>query len=451
MRLRTRQEMGWPSWAALFLLLWGTHSSVWADSKDILSHFQVSITVQEEYNSNIDLTSKNKKDDFITTLSPGLKFSTLRRSPVTGAFRQAPTAEEKYGMELDFHPGFVFYAKEHEDNYVSLNGTLNAWYALTQRLQFRLRDNLIRSDEIRETDYSPSAIEGQYLLSRTMKRVPYLRNVFEPSLQYQFGQGDMVTINYQNNVYNIQGRTGEDSVENFVNPKVTYWFDIRNGISLEYGLTLGNFERSPDLTGHMAAGRYTYRFNPRTSIFGDYTQVWRDFESPGISYLIYRPSIGAEHAFSRTLSGRLQLGYYWEDPERGSSLAMPFYDILLTQRGRRTTYTLSFQGGYTEDYFDAENLGFAQYRRAIGRMTHQVLEKIAVGIFSSYEWAKYTESVAGGKKPKDQIWAVGGNASYQISRWLSASLDLTHRENHSNISDRDYSEYRGVLRITAQY
>ena len=86
-------------------------------SEDILSHFQVYITVQEEYDSNIDLTpNRLKRDDFITTISPGFKFSTTPKSPVTGEFRPAPTAEEKYGVDLDFNAGFNFYAKNHEDN-----------------------------------------------------------------------------------------------------------------------------------------------------------------------------------------------------------------------------------------------------------------------------------------------------------------------------------------------
>ena len=36
--------------------------------------------------------------------------------------------------------GFVFYAKNHEDNYISLNGLLNAWYAFNKNLSFRVRD-----------------------------------------------------------------------------------------------------------------------------------------------------------------------------------------------------------------------------------------------------------------------------------------------------------------------
>ena len=421
-------------------------------SEDIFSHFQAYITVQEEYNSNIDLApNRFKRDDFITTITPGFKFSTTLKSPVTGDFRQTSTAEEKYGVDLDFNAGFNFYAKEHDDNYISLNGTLNAWYAFTKNLSFRVRDSLIRSNEIREADYSATALPGQNLLSRTNRREPYYRNVFEPSVEYRFGRENIVALNYRNNIYRIKSELSEDSMENYINPKINYWFNIRHGVSFEYGLTLGDFQRTPDLVGHMATGRYTYRFNPRTSIFGEYTQLRRDFDPPSIDYVVYRPSIGIEHAFNPTLNARVQLGYYRADPQKGSAVDGPFFDVLLTQRAQRTTYTLSLQGGYAEDFFTAENQGFTQYYRALGRITHQLLQRLSVGLYGSYEWAKYPGTSIEDKTPKDQIRAVGGNASYQILRWLTVSLDASHRENRSNISDRGYSEYRGMFRVTASY
>jgi predicted porin len=460
--------------SGLLLLLLPTIVHAW--SEDILSHFQVYMTAEEEYNSNIDLTTNRlKRNDFITTVSPGLKFSTLPKSPVTGEFTRTPTAEDRFGFDLDFRAGFVFYAKEHDDNYISLNGNLNAWYAFTRNFTFRVRDYLIRSDEIRESDYSATALPGQDLLSRMNIREPYFRNVFEPSIEYRFGRENSIVLNYRNNIYDIKSSTAEDSRENYFNPRLTYWFNIRHGVYLEYGFTLADLENSPDWKGHMATGRYMYRFNPQTSIFVEYTQLWRNFdnpsvgENPSIDYVVYRPSIGIEHAFSPTLSARVQGGYYWMDPHREGSWVFdrdssswiwislakssdgPFFDVLLTKRAQKTTYTLSLQGGYTEDFFTSENLGFAQYYRALGRVTHQLLQRMTVGFFGSYEWAKYPGTVIEDKTPKDNIWAIGADASYQILKWLRVSLDASHRENRSNISDRDYSEYRGILRITATY
>jgi hypothetical protein len=436
-------------YALCALLLW-IPSMAHAELGDLFKYFQPYIAVQEEYNSNIDLTPTNRREDYITTVSPGLRFSTLPRSEVTRA-QQAPSAEQKFGMDLDFNAGFVFYAREEDNNYTSLNGSLNAWYSFSPKLSFRVRDYLIRSDDIREADFSATAIEGQTLISRTTRRVPYYRNVVEPSVEYRFGKENTFGINYRNNTYRIKSQLFEDSMENNINPRLSYWFNIRNGITLDYGFTLGDFERSPDFVGHTITGRYTYRFNPRTSVFGEYTYLLRDFEPPSNDYDVHRPSLGISHSFSPTLSGSAQAGYYWQNPERGSTTDGVFYDVSVAQRAQNTTYTFSFQGGYSEDFFTAENLGFTKYYRAIGRVNHQLLEKTTVGLFSSYEWIKYYGDVVETPRRIDHIWAVGGDAAYQLFRWLRLSLEGSYRENHSNFDTADYTEYRGIFRITASF
>jgi hypothetical protein len=352
---------------------------------------------------------------------------------------------------LDYRIGYVFYGKKTFDDYWSHQGTLNTWYTLAPRLTFRARDYLIRSEEPREGDYSQEAIEGQSLLGTDRGRAVYFRNVFEPSCEYQFGEEDRVSINYRNNIYRNQSDLYEDSQENYISPRVAYWFDIRNGIHLEYGLTLGDFERTADLVGHTAIGRYTFRFNPRTSIFGEYAYRKRDFETPSltaaesIDYDIHSPGLGMEHAFSPTLLGRVRVGYYWMIPRVGSTTKGIQYDVSLTKSAGRTTYTVASQGGYTEDYFTAENLGFVKTYRVIGTITHQLTERVSTGVSSSFQWSKDSE------KRKDRIWESSGNISYQLFDWLLLTLVPSYRQNHSNILEREYKEYRGMFRIMATY
>ena len=76
-------KMSWTGWfMALFLIL--IPLEAYADLRDFLLKFQPSITVEEEYNNNIFLTPKNKVDDFMTTIYPGLRFSTKERSEAIG-------------------------------------------------------------------------------------------------------------------------------------------------------------------------------------------------------------------------------------------------------------------------------------------------------------------------------------------------------------------------------
>jgi hypothetical protein len=425
-----KRKMNWVRWFISILFFIGIPSIVHADWGDILSKFQPYISLEEEFNDNIFLSAHNRVDDFITSIYPGLKFS---------------TKDSNYGVDLDYRLGLVFYAKETNNDFVGHSGTLNAWYTLDRRLTFRVSDYLIRSEEPRELEYTPEALPIQYQLGTERTRSVYLRNVFEPSVQYQFGKEDFFSINYRNNFYDNQSRLYESSRENYINPKLAYWFDIRNGIVLEYGLTLGKFEKSPDLTGHMATARYIYRFDPRTSVFGDYTFLRRDFDSPGIDYDVHRPTIGIEHAFSPTLSVKAQLGYFWENPKKGSKTSDPYYDISFTQRAEKTTYTLLFQGGYREDYFTAQNLGFTKYHRGVGTIRHQLKERLTVGLSGSLERAKL------GTGQRDWIYGIWGNASYQILKWLNLALEVSHREDHSNIDTSNYSEYRGIFRATATF
>lgn len=450
---RKRKMAGWVIGFVSIVLIFGNPSMGDADVKDMISKFQPYITIEEEFNDNINLTARHRLDDLITTISPGLRFSTLTRPAA---------AEERYGVDLDFRAGLVFYAKEEDNDYISLHGTLSAWYKLGKGFAFRVREYLIRSDEPRERDYAAGALPGQYLLGTQRGRDVYFRNVFEPSLEYRFGRENLVSIHYRNNVYDSQSRWVEDSMENYISPSLTYWFNIRNGVFLQYGFTRGTFDgvsvqlssgnlrdvvRSPDFSVHSGMGRYTYRFNPRTSIFGEYSFVSRHFDSSSTEpdYDIHAPSMGISHAFSPSLDGSGQVGYYWQDPQRGSTMGGLSYRASLSKRLAKTSFSLAFQGGYTEDYFSVENLGFSKYHRLIGTVTHRFMERITIGGYGSLERGKSRGDLI------DRIWGVGVSGSYQILRWVMASLEVSHRENHSKISDRDYSEYRAILRVTATF
>jgi hypothetical protein len=473
----------WMNGLILGLWLLGNTSVVHADVKDLLSNLEPYITLETEYSSNINLTPQNRIHDLITTISPGLRFSTYPRLDIPrlpeldisiqhtleaitqqGVETLRPLSEpiratEKYGLDLDYRLGFVFYAKEEDNNFIGQEGTLNAWYTVGRNLTFGVTDFMIRSEEPREQELTPGgALSNEFLLGTQRQRSIYLRNVFEPSVEYRFGAEDRLSLRYRSNIYDNQSILVEDSRENFISPRLNYWFDIKNGVLMEYGLLFGDFERSPDLLGHAARARYIHRLNPRTSLFGEYIFLDRNFESqaqitipplsptlPGIDYYVHAPTLGIEHAFSPATTGRVQLGYFWQDPRRGSHMEGPVYDILFKQRFEKTTAALFFEGGFREDFFTAENLGFAKFHRGTGAVIHQLKERLFLEFSGSGERAKFTDGRA------DWIWEVRSVGSYQILKWLTVALEGAHREDHSNNDGFDYSEYRGIFRITGTF
>ena len=76
-KARNRQRtMGWMAGFVLILSVVGVQGVTGAELKEILLKFQPYIWVDETYTNNVDLTKTNKKSDFITTISPGIRFST---------------------------------------------------------------------------------------------------------------------------------------------------------------------------------------------------------------------------------------------------------------------------------------------------------------------------------------------------------------------------------------
>jgi hypothetical protein len=398
---------------------------------ELLSQFHPSLTVKEEYNDNINLTSANKKEDYITTVQPGLKYSNM---------------DKVSGVDLEALVGYVFYGKNSNLNYLSASGNLNVKYLTPEHINFYFKDSFTRSDSPREQEYFTTTADNKYILATQTERAVYWRNVAAPTVEYQFGAENRVGVNYRNNVYQTESKTAQNSIENYINPFMSYWFDRRNGIYLEYGYTSGDFQASPDLNGHRLNARYTNRFSEKSSAFADYTYSVRNFtNASSMDYDIHEPFIGVIYAFTPTLNGSVQVGYYLQSPKVGSKNDGLSFKGELANLDPRTTYRLSVQGGYTEDYFTSENLGFQRYYRLTGSLTHFLEKRLSVGCLGSVERSEYDPD------RRDTTWGVTGTASYMPAKWLTFSLEVAHRDRQSNVPLNEYTENRVMVMATATY
>ena len=58
----------------------------------------------------------------------------------------------------------------------------------------------------------------------------------------------------------------------------------------------------------------------------------------------------------------------------------------LPSASKETSYTLTFDSGYREQYFTANTLGnqgFSKYYQALATVTHQLRERLSVGLTGS--------------------------------------------------------------------
>jgi hypothetical protein len=415
-----------------FPLLLCLNAASLAYGEELLSKFHPYISLKEEYSDNLNLTQTNKKEDFFTTVQPGIKFSNMDRQA---------------GVDLDYSLGAVFYGKYDNLNYISHNASLNAKYLTSEHINFYLKESFIRSDDPQEREYFTTDADNKYVLATKTDRTVYWRNVVAPTIEYQFGPENRLGLNYRNNIYRTQSDSGQNSQEDYINPFFSYWFDKQNGISLDYGLTYGKFDKNPDLTGHRANARYTNRFSAKSSAFVEYTYSKRTYaELSTADYDIHEPNVGMTFALSPTLTASVQAGYFWMQPKTGDGKDGYSYKGELANIDPRTTYRLSLQGGYTEDFFTAENLGFNRYHRLTGSLNHMLGPRMSVGCFGNLELVEFS-----GPEHRDTTWGIGGRASYMPLKWLTLALEVSHKDRQSDVSSYEYTENRGMFTITATY
>ena len=72
----TGKKRDWLKGLAFILFLFSFPAAALADWVDVMRKFQPRISLMEEYTDNLFYTKTNTVDDFLTTISPGLTFST---------------------------------------------------------------------------------------------------------------------------------------------------------------------------------------------------------------------------------------------------------------------------------------------------------------------------------------------------------------------------------------
>ena len=397
------------------------------------------IFATEQYTSNVNLTNANQKSDWITTIGPGIRLA---------------VNDPSFGADLTGNFGYNWYANQTRNDYWSIDGALGLRYNPTPQLTFRLRDYILRSQNAVEPNYAQGGQPAQpgVMVGINRSNTPFLRNVVEASVDWQFSRQSSVGILYRNNILrNDDNIAYEDSTENYVRPSFSYWINQRNNIALDYGFTSGTYSRdaglqTPDFTSQNPHGRYTYRFDARMSVFADYIFIYQDNDEPGIDYTVNNPSVGITYNFNPTLIGTAQVGYFWQNPERFNGQTGVTSNLSITQRERQTTYTLSIYSGYQQNQFGFDNTGFNQNFGGTAVISHNVTQRFNVGFTGT---ALYTDNAL--TDQDDWLYTADATASYLLLRWLTLSGRAGYQQRDSDIAANSYDEWHAFLTLTATF
>ena len=399
------------------------------------------VGISEQYDNNINLEETNKQDDWITLIGPSLTFEITTEDTV---------------IALAYDLRYAYYLRNNENNSFrhSLNLSGLEGIPVSEHVTLDLVENLVISED-------PIEISEQTTSTRR-SRDRYYRNTAGVRMHYRFGEQDSLYAGF-NHVLLINDDSSVDDSQSF-NPSagIAYWFNIRNGISLDYFYTRGVIDGPGDFEQHHTTTTYTHQFTPRTQ--ADLTYTFDDFayKTQGEvtvedgettldqrDYVVHAGSLGLSHQFTEYLSGTISGGYYFWDRDQADDESQFTGDATLNGSFRleRGGISLSSSTGYQQQFFEAENLGFTRYYRVSGNFTYQLLEKLTTTLSAFYWRDEYKETTT---NREDNTWGGMANLRYEFSRWLSLSVGYDYRERDSTDNDNDYSDQRFTINLNLE-
>ncbi|MFC1535502.1 hypothetical protein ACFL7M_19325 [Thermodesulfobacteriota bacterium] len=390
-------------------------------------HYEItpSISLNETFDDNIYLDRTNEVSDFITTLSPAITMSIIA---------------EKNDFLFRYSPSLVWYNSENRNNTVRQSGTLTYGHDLTEHVKFDLTDTYLQSEEpIEETE----GVEGV-----RRDRNTYQRNTGRASLRFRFGPENDFVVGYGHSLLENDDIALDDGITQDPFANLTYWFNVKNGLELNYQYSKADFTRDDgtmagdDYDGNTSGIRYIYRFSPQTTGAIGYNYSDRDFEGLTEDYKVHDGNIDFEHALSKNLSLALGGGYFIQknalsDDGKGFS-----YDASMDMQFKGGHFTIGGDGGWDEAYLEAERRGFIKYWGINTNITIQFTETL-----DNYLGATYRKN----KDADSRRWSnLSANYGFRwaFSRRFSLAVEYSCSARDDDVNTGDYNVNRVMLVLT---
>jgi hypothetical protein len=397
-----------------------------------------------EYNDNIDLDRKNKKDDIITTVSAGGTLEVL--GPVSG-------------LRLSYDPGYSFYADNDEFDSWRHNLLGAAWHEFTRQTRLDLTNSFIYSKDPLdagdvEDDQGNIIVQGD---DRRRRRDTFYRNQATARLRHQFGPENSTFAQFTHGLTKYDDPTEEDSQEFSPTAGVTYWFTAWTGMELDGGYTRGIYDEdtTSDFNNYLARLRLNHRLSPRFGLFGEYKQIYRDFDDSDnaagddLDYMVYAPSAGLFYQFDPTLTASLGAGYFYQEIQNDEDEQGPFVnaDINKLWDFQRWNVRTRASSGIDSQDFTSDTRGFERYAQGEIIGVYNFTRDLFGDCSLRY---RYSDFIASEDDEVDHRYTADVGLGYRITRWMSLRVAYQFNKLDAENSTDDYEQNRVYATLTLQ-
>ena len=406
--------------------------------------FEPRITVSSGYTDNVFLNAQDPQSDFITTFTPGFTTQLLSRH---------------MGAELSYDPGYAVYADFNEKNNWRDSANLRAWAELSEDSMLEISDTFLRTED----PLSWEAIE--FMREETVTigeaptvrkgREPYINNLANVTFSHEFTPSSNLALGYTHRLLDNEDPTivSNQSHNPFFN--LAYRPTVRFGIvpHVEY-LRATYDDNIGDFSNWLGALRLEYKFTRHLEGFFQYAHTARDYDRDYNFSLqigrfedfhVYDPSVGVAWQLSQAFTLNGWTGYFLQNMAESKDLGGYYVGGDITWEAEHQKISLEASNGYDRADLGTERLGLTQFVRVMATGSYEFSRHFSGQVSIYYRENEYVQTLI---DRKDRYYGVRAAVEYQIFKWMFISLEYGHNQVDSTRATQEYTENRGLLRVT---
>ncbi len=389
------------------------------------------LTVSTEYNDNIYLRSKNKESDFITYISPAIKYDNFFK---------------KNYLRIFYTPTWTIYYSHPESNTLRHDITFNFSHYFTRHLNLSINEHYIKSEE-------PLEKIGKKI-SQTVRRERnvYERNRVESNLKWQYNKYSYLKLGYIYQFLYNRDPTYDDTNQETFYLKLKRWPDIKHGINLNFFYERNRTSREigrpelPGFDGYEVNMFYSKRMNQRLELNFGFNLIKRGFLEENIKDRYVR-SYFFNVFYRKSPLTDLSFGIFQFRPY-GVGLNKYFtgYRFNIKKKiSKRTQISFFLKRSWDVGYLEARRRGFTRYTRINSSLIKRI-SKTTVFNYSFYYRRNHYYHL---RPSRDTIYIL--NLGLQKEITPSLSVALTYRYDEMTSSVRTYNYVSHSISFSFQY
>jgi hypothetical protein len=405
-----------------------------------------SIELREEYTDNFDLTEDNRRSNFRSTVSPGLRIGI--NSPLTTGL-----------IDFTFAPSYDTVTDDVAYFYSLLAQVV--WQA-NPRWQLTVADTFTHSDEPSQADRLGLRTQRDTFTANTLSLTSdYLIGTVATRGFYRWGT--------------FSDDTGEDTTSHLLGANATIPLYRINSVFAGYEYLTAKTEGGTDTPGQQAGARGDqfdvngHEVNVAVSrqsttlrtvgVKGSYAFRTVTDDIGDAHYQIWTAAVFTKYALPGRLTLEGSLGATGLTSDIGASVGPKLFSATrISYEFGRAIATLAFDSGLSETFSGGENFGVVETQGITGSLLYPFTPKLSGTVSGSYRKNKSANlGDEPGQVDKNKNWGGTLALLWRIQRRLLLSVSYTYREQVGSddgvsdaLSNSSYTENRvqASLRIS---